>query len=163
MAHGWASRTYKDKDGETSNLSFTMSDMTALNFGTMLSDITALFAALDAVSLGRVMGYFYGNKNESIDRSNADSDQSDRESKALVVYRDVDTGQLHRMEIPCIDKTLRIEARPGYYYTEEDPTASAAAITTLVAAFEALVKAEPVPGDFNAVEIVSITNVGRNL
>lgn len=163
MAHGWASRTYKDYDGETSNVTFKFGDLTAVNFATKLSDITALFAALDGVSLGRVMGYFYGNKNESVDRSNASSEQADREAKALLTYRDVDTGKLYRIEIPCIDKTLRIEARPGYYYTEEDPSASETAIGTLVTAFEALVKAEPVPGDFNDVEVVSIINVGRNI
>jgi hypothetical protein len=151
-----ATISYRDYDGERSSVSFEAAVLSAANFDSQNTLVTALQTAITDVTLGLIQSKNYG---VVIDYANAPANDSAaaRESKWLVVYTD-DTAPARKlqMEIPCADVNTDALRQPNSDLADLEHEDWEAFVT----AFEAVVLA---PYTGGSVTVQEIRLVGRNL
>lgn len=153
VALGKAVLTYVDHNAEVSTVKYTGPLLNASNFDATMLLIDDLVTATDNVSTGaqkkdeRTATVTYSDPEPPAD------EYAQRETKWLVLYKDAVLYDRHTVEIPCADLSLLSATSPGVM----DITAGAG--LAFVQAFEAYVRS---PAN-NAVEVVEIRNVGRNI
>lgn len=136
--------TYKDASRETS--SFTVNRAAS-------ADSTAHNAFATAVAT-IANGELVTRRDTSATKiSNARSGSGNREDKWLVIFNDAVTLAEYSTEIPCRDTTLAMIADSDRAALDTEPWAA------FVTAFQAYVLSP----DGNAVEVIEIRLVGRNL
>jgi hypothetical protein len=152
-----ASITYLDAGNEVSSLSLYGKVITA---GTFVAD-TASFATLitktNDITLGVNIRHAYGN--EVIIGGVQPTNGAARETKLLVQYQDVTTGERYTTTVPTLDPAI-----PSYVQNinakdvvrlDEPP-----AIADFKAAFEGFAHA---PRTGNSITVVGLKVVGRNI
>jgi len=150
MALGKIFRSYVDYSNERSAVRVNVPLYTVDNIVAQNTLVNNLWIATDGISICESDGYGWGNRYPLVQIPVA-SAFAQRETKWLVTYRDTTTGKRYRLEVPGADldlssdgKTLPIDAGAGLAW---------------VTAFEALALTE----DENAVEVIEIYHVGRNI
>lgn len=150
-ALGFYSRTYRDYDGEESNVRVRVEELTAVNFAAQLALSVTFATALNGMQLGAIARYGVGNEYAISPDPSADP-TAQRETKWLVQYHGTN-GKNYTMEIPCAKHSL-LDANDRAHAEIGD----AGAVDAFIAAFEAYVLDEA----GTAVVVDEITLVGRN-
>lgn len=151
-SHG-GSFSYKDFSGEPSSFSFHMGAVTALTIADILAQIGDLRDALADITLGTLYkDEWYGDRTRYSVLNPTDVN-AQRERKFLVTYEDSVTFSIYTSEIPTADFTGRMV----------DDTDQVDLVDTEIAAFITAFETLCVSPDGNAVTVVAITGVGRNL
>lgn len=146
--------TYLDASSEKSTMSFNFGAITAASLPGFLTQFGAFRTAVNAISIGTLVAdQWVGDKTKYSNVVPSDKD-AQRERKFLVVFEDVTTLALYRMEVPCADYALTDLFDGSTDMVDLTQTEIAA----FISAFETLCKT--VEG--NAVNVVSIRGVGRN-
>ena len=146
-------RTLTDYNGEKTTFRIQTAEINAGNIGDQVIASANLGAAINDMTLGSLYRLSYGNETVAAEESPANT-WAQRELKWLVSYADSVTGKLFRVELGTADTSLL------------DPNARGQAdmdnvnVAAFVTAFEAYAVA---PDTGNAVEVRSITLVGRNI
>lgn len=154
MAKAIANVSYNDYDSERSTVQFDGVTITAANFDAQYAALTSLIDAMAAITLGVKVKQTFGNEYQILANDTPAADvNAQREHKWLVRYRDAVALKDYRMEIPCPDLTLLDANNRGYADLDD------ADIAAFVSAFEAYQRSE----GGNAVTVLSIQHVGRNI
>jgi len=147
--------TFTDFGGETTTTGLRGATITSANYDAQVTLITALRAAMEAITLGVQRKYQIVAADNVLSTANAAVATAQREIKWLVTYHDNTSGKQYQSEIGTADLAGHIT--PG---TDFAPLADGAEIQDFVTAFEAFVRA---PDDLtHTVTIDSIRVVGRN-
>lgn len=152
MANSYYSQTYLDYSGEKSNVRLRVEEITTANIASQLTQVTALGAAIAALSIGTLHKASLIQDDSLISNTKPTSPFAQRETKWLVIYRDTVTEQLYSYEIPCAD--LSAANLSG---NTDDANLSSSEWAAFITAFEAVVLSP----DGNAVDVVSAKHVGR--
>jgi len=148
---GFASRTYQDYDGERSNFGVYCAVLSAANFVAENTDMVALWAAADAITLGGLIKHEHGNRYRDANPVLPASDAAQRELKWLVQYHDSTSGKHYSIEVPCAD-TAQLDPNDRKHAFIGD----AGVVDAFVTAFEAFALSET----GGAVVVDEITLVG---
>lgn len=149
---GFYSRKLKDYDGETSNVGIHVADLNAGNIAAQITAQADFGTALNGISLGSLQTIRYGNQVDSNQPAPTDP-WAQRELKWRVDYRDTVSGTPYHFTVPCADATLLSTIDKG-----KMDLASAAGI-----AFETAFEAYALSPEGNAVELLQVVMVGRNI
>lgn len=150
---GVFSISYRDYDGEVSNVRFPTATLTAANFDAQGTLQTALRNAIAAITLGEEAKYVASNELiVSLDA--ASSEAAQRELKWLVSYHTTSDNRRYTLEIPCadtgsLDPNDRAHAEIG----------DAGVVDAFVTAFEGIVRVDGT----KVVVVDEITLVGRRV
>lgn len=152
VAHSQLTLSYKDFSNENSTVKAQGVVFTAANHDATVALQDALATAVDGISKGnrfqtvRQANIIYGSQVAPVD------DTAQRENKWLVSYEDDVLFNRHSIEIPCADTQF---LTAGTDLADLTATEMAAFVT----AFEAYAKSP----QGNAVTVLSIKHVGRNI
>lgn len=152
---GFVNRSMLDYDSEIGTARMNMSELTAGNFLAQSTKIATLQAAIQGVCLSALSSYKYGNRITSPTIDRATMAYIQRESKFLVQYRDTVTGSRHSVQIPCADLISHLD--PGDHAHAR--IGDGGHVDAFITAFEAVALSP----QGNAVDVLEITHVGRNL
>jgi len=144
---------FLDYDSERSSFSVEGVDLTAANLVAQQTLIAALQAAVVAITIGQNSDETVLLSRELISNTPAVNPFAQRETKWLVTYSDDVTGEVHQAEIPTADLS-NLTTNGGFL-----DTAPGSQGEDFVTAFEAFVRGDGV----NAVTVISVRHVGRNL
>lgn len=147
------SRTLHDYDNEPTTFRVRIPEINAGNIADIVTKTANLGTAVNGITLGALENLRYGNETIAASGAAA-SAYAQRELKWLVRYRDTVLGDSYRVTIGTADPThldpnARGQAQIG----------DAGDVDAFVTAFEDLVVSDA----GNAVEVTSITLVGRNI
>lgn len=166
MANGQMSFSFKDYNGEASNVSFGIVPVTALNLAGLLTWVGTLRTAVDGITLCNITGEAMKVFNTKLSGANATDASAHRERKWLVRYEDNQQffdppvnaipnegyGKVFNIEIPGADSALLLA-------NSDKADLANPAVAAFVTAFEANARS-PHGGTCNVIELVM---VGRNL
>jgi hypothetical protein len=147
---GVLSLSYRDYDGEVSNVRFPVATVTAANFDAQAALHTALKNALEDIVKGQRAKESLINES-IVSLANAADQDAQRELKWLVSYYAAD-NIMRSIELPCADLTA-LDANDRAHAAIGD----ADVVDAFVAAFEAVIKVNGV----STVTVKEITLVGR--
>lgn len=146
--------TFLDASAEKGSVSFNYGEITAISIPGFLTEYGAFRSAVEAVSIGNLVAdQWAGDKTKYTNTVPTDR-SAQRERKWLVIYEDVTTLSLYRMEIPCADYDLT----DVFEGETENVDLAQTEIAAMVAAFETLCRSP----EGNAVNVTAIRGVGRN-
>lgn len=151
---GRVSRSYLDYDSEVGTAAFYMTTLTSANYLAQQTLITALYSAIDAVTLGTPVRWEHGNMYTDANPVTPSNDAAQRELKWAVRYHDNVTGRKHNYEIPTAD-TAQLDPNDRAHAHIGD----AGVVDAFISAFEDLV----ISPNGNAVTVEEITLVGRRV
>lgn len=143
--------TIKGSVPEKGRCRFHITDINAGNLGATQTALADLLAAIQAIVIGELNKERIVLSDTFSSNAPAASPLAQRENKWLVTYVDSVTNKLYRGEIPTADLTLLTG-------NSESLDLSAGVGLTFKQKFEAIVKSP----DNNAVDVVSVTFVGRS-
>jgi hypothetical protein len=152
MPFGRANLTYKDYNNEGSQTGFRGVLFTAANFDTQMGKIDTLQTAVEAVTLCNLVKSIIVASESNPGAGPSANPQAQRELKWLVRMYDTTTGRSCSVQIPGADTSLLLPNSD-----KMDP--ASAGYTNLVAAVEDY----HLSIEGNAVEVIDIIMVGRNL
>ena len=171
MGAGSGFFTFRDWSREDATFSYRLGVVTAANLagnGGVLDRVGTLKNALNAITLGQIVGEGLSVYNNKYPLTDSLSKNAQRETKWLVTYADNTEffdvaqaipndayGRVFTAEIPTADASLLPTGVPG----DEADIVSAGAIKTFVDEFEATCKS-PAGG---TPKVLSVKLVGRNL
>lgn len=121
--------------------------------------ITALYAAVDGIALGKLQGASLVTETpKDSAQAGLAPGNATRNNKWLCTYQDNTDASIHRLEVPTAD--LSLQAVPG-----NTLDLSAGAGLAFKTAFEAAVMSPATPGQGggNAVTLLSVEYVGRSM
>jgi hypothetical protein len=147
--------TYTDYGGERSAVrlrGLTLDNVT-YTFADYNTQMDALIAALNDVSIGRQYKTVRVSSEGIISPSPATTPYAQREMKWLMRYEDSSTGQTYTSEVPCADMVLLDANNPA------NMDKASAEYIALKAAFDDFV----ISPDGNACALGDVILVGRNL
>jgi len=147
--------TFLDYSGEKSPAKFIGAVPATEGFATWKGLADALKAATLALSSGELHKESRAYSVAIVSNDLPTNVDAQREQKWLVTYRATTSEKLFRMEIPCAIRTANLLP------ASDLADLSATDVAAFVSAFEAFVKS-PDNGT-EAVEVVSIRSVGRNI
>jgi len=149
-----ARRTWQDYGGEVSHMKVYTTPLTAANYVAQEGLVTALWAAVDAIALGGVLGNDHGNFFRDPNPVKPANEASQRETKWLVQYHDTVTGKKYTAEIPMADLSfLDPNDRDNAEIGDAGP------VDAFVTAWNAVVRSE----FDNPTLVDEISHVGRNI
>lgn len=141
-----------DYDRELSTLQVHAADLNAGNFATQLTAQATFGTAVNDMSLGTLQKIQYGNVVDAINGPPAET-YAQRELKWKVNFTDDVTGKPYHFTIPVADTSKLDPNNRGY----------ADLSNVDVAAFVTATEAYVLSQDGNAITVVSIELVGRNI
>lgn len=149
---GKYSRTLMDYDGETSTVQCYATDLSEANIAAQITLQSNFGAAINDMSIGSLQKIEYGNVVTTL--NSAPTNQfAQRELKWRVDFRDTVTGKPYHFTIPCANAALLDpNARGKADMSNQD-------VIDFVTATEAYVLSQ----DGNAIEVLQIIMVGRNV
>ena len=133
---------------------FYMPTLTSGNYLTQQGLITALYSAMDGITLGVPLKWEHGNMYTDANPIPPSSQDAQRELKWLVRYHDSVTGRKGKYEIPTAD-TAQLDPNDRAHANIGD----AGVVDAFVSAFEDLVRSP----NGNPVVVEEITLVGRRV
>ena len=146
--------TYNDFGAESSSVTVFSDAITAANHDAQVAALGSLVTALEGITIGLKVRQEYSNFDQILSSaSEASNAFAQRETKWLVRYKRPTGTKVHKMEIPCADLAFLDTNNKGYL--DLGSTEGAA----FVSAFEAFAT-DP---EGNAVEVISVQHVGRNI
>ena len=151
MASGIHTFTFTDHTGERSAVRVRGVELTAVNFDAQITASVALQDAIAALTLGIKGKVVYANEN-IISSAPATDHFAQREIKWLVSYSDDVNGKKYSLEIPTADLDLLPDGAERLDLADTEAAA-------FVSAFEAFAKSP----DGNAVSVIAVDFVARNL
>lgn len=151
---GKSTLTYNDYGAESSSMTIYSDAITAANHDAQVAALTSLITAIEGISNGLKVRQEYGNFDQILASLSSASDPfAQRETKWLVRYKRPTGNKTLRMEIPCADLAELDEDNKGFL------DLSSVAGSAFVSAFEAFAT----DAEGNAIEVVSVQHVGRNI
>lgn len=148
--------SYMDATGETTTFTVYNGPITALTIAAYLTELGALRAATEALTLGNKSVYTWTGDRDQFFAVPATDPAAQRESKLLVTYKDNTTSKPHSLAIGTIDFS-KLTFVPGA--KDAVPLDASAEIIAWITAFQAIAKA---PDTGNAVTVTKLRFVGRN-
>lgn len=148
---------FQDMSGETSSFSAYLPALAGdgSNWAAILAARDAFITAVTNSFAGQVMSHKLIADNTRV--TNVKPTDGDREEKIEIRYQDDVTLQVHHLTIPCRDKAN------WDWDTNSDFTDMTGGVVALQDAFISAVTTNLVSPAGNAVTIISIEKVGRNL
>lgn len=150
---GFYTRTLMDYDGETTGHRVNVADLNAGNIAAQITLQADYGTAINGITTGSLQKIAYGNQVDSNQPAPVDV-WSQRELKWRVDYRDTVTGEPFHVTIGTADANLLDPNNRDRAYIGD-----AGAVDAFVTAFEAYVLSP----NGNAVEVLQIPMVGRNI
>lgn len=156
MANSMYSLSFLDYDGQSSNFSVNLTDLTVLNIPDVLVELGTLKNAFDGISIGQLKQtvLVWDIDKVAAPGQKASSNLAQRSNKWLVRYYDNVTKAVFSVEVPCADLSLKTEHSDRVDLTTP---ANGSAWATLKSAFEQTVKSPY----GNAVTLLEAIAVGR--
>jgi hypothetical protein len=159
VEHGELVQSYKDFDNEVGTVTFPGTILTAANFAaqlTLMGDLTSKVALLTGGTLIKTE-----RKNVIITDAVKPTDAMfQREAAWLCRYKNVDTGQILHLSLPCMDPAEAATVPEGWRGGTYVDIVSAGNGLDFKTAFEAYVKVYDA-GGVHAVTLLEIVHVGR--
>lgn len=152
--YGYATRTYQDYDNEPGVVKVGVPVFDAANYTAQSGEITTLWSAVDAITLGKYLKSEQGNRYIDPNPVPATDPAAQRELKWLVQYHDSTTGRKYSVELPTADPAM-IDPNDRAHAAIGD----AGPVDAFITAFQAVV----ISRDGNAVVVDEITLVGRRV
>jgi len=141
-----------DYSAESSNFRVAGVDVSSANYDAQQTQVIALSNAVEGIIIGQLAERAFTSSVAQPDTVAPTDPFAQRELKWLVTYTDDTTGDLQQVEIATPDLALLVAG-------SDLMNVAAGAGATFVTAFEAFVRS----ADGNAVSVVSIRLVGRNI
>jgi hypothetical protein len=149
----YGSFSFLDFSEERSSMTFHFGEITAASIPGFLTEFGAFRTATEAISMGTLVSDTWVGDHTKYSNVAPSDPNAQRERKWLVMYEDVTSLAMYRLEIPCADHDLAGVLLPGTDNVDLTQTEIAAWIT----AFEALCRSP----EGNNVNVVAIRTVGR--
>lgn len=152
--------TYGDATQETSGMTVFNGDITAVSIGGFLTNLAALEAATDGITLGIRRKSSWVGDDTTVSNSWPTNPAAQRESKLLVNYQDDVTEKGYILTVPTVDFSVLVFVPLGGDAVLFSGADASAAIKAWVTAFEAIGRAPD--DDTHTVTVTGMRYVGRN-
>jgi len=153
MANSMYSISILDYDGQSSNLSVNLTDLTVLDIADVLIELGDLKNAITGISVGQLKQtvLVWDIDKVAAPGQKAASNLAQRSNKWLLRYYDNVTKGVYSVEVPCANLTLKSEHSDRVDLT----TPPAGAWTTLKTKFETTVRS-PMGNNVTLLEAVAV-------
>lgn len=155
MPQHYSTITFLDYSGEKSSVQVYNGSITALTIADYLTELGALRAAMDAITLGTLHKEKWVGDDTLLSNTLPVNTFAQRELKWLVRYRNIANNKIFTLEIPTADPTGRLV--PGTDLADlTNPQ-----IAAFVSAFQTI--ARTADNDIDGTAVLDLRLVGRNL
>jgi len=157
MPNSSFSRTYLDYSKEKATAQFAIRPVTAGTIAAILTEAATLGSAIDALSLGTLVGSILAQDNTKFAEVPPDDLNAQRERKWRVSFQDTVNLKIGKVEIPAAK--IMDDTTPLLVPNSDVADMTATLWTDFIAAFETTARSV----DGNAVNVLTAQLVGRNL